>query len=563
MKLSRVLVLVIALAASVGTATAAFAARESSTASVDWSTYAGDYSGRRYSPLAQITRSNVSRMTLAWVARLTNGMAPPGDGVLTPLGPSTIVGGVAKKPVAVGGVFPSTGPANVRGSILEVGGILYASSPDNAWAIDARTGTVLWHYFWKTKGGTHTANKGLGIYCDTLFMETADDYLVALDARTGREKWHETIANFAEHYFSETAPIVIGRHVLVGTGNDADEPGMLRSFDPMTGKLQWTYYAVPMNEGDRGLDTWPSLQAARHGGGNVWEPGSYDPETHLYIFGTGNPAPGYGSAVRPGDNLFTCALVAVNVDSGKMVWYYQTAPHDTHDWDSTETPVLVDAPFDGEPRKLVMQAARNGYFFVLDRVTGKHLLTRRFLQWGDWALGTNAQGQPVRNPAEDASIAGSVTSANGWTNWPPPAFDPGTGLFYVRDVESLGLMYLTASDSLKITGLGGVARGGTVSFGSFLTAIDYRTGRVVWRDRFEPGIGIVGTEGTGFLTTAGDLLFGADNGENFIAFDAKSGKPLWHARLNDVSNAPETYMLDGHQYVMVAAGDTIYAFTLE
>ena len=542
--------------------TNAGAVEPSSPRSLDWPSYSGDYSGKRYSPLTQINQSNVRQMTLAWVVKLRSGVQPAGDGVLTPGGPPTMVGGVVKTPVVVGGFFPSTGPANVRGSILEADGVLYASSPDNAWAIDARTGAVLWHFYWKTKGGTHTANKGLGIFHGTLFMETADDYLVALDAATGREKWHKVIADFSKQYFSEAPPIVIGRHVLVGTGNDADEPGMLRSYDPATGSPQWTYYAVPMKEGDRGLETWPDLRSARHGGGNIWEAGSYDPETRLYVFGTGNPAPGFGGA-RAGDNLFTCSLVAVDVDTGKMAWYYQTSPHDTHDWDSSQVPVLVDAPFDGKPRKLVLQAARNGFFFVLDRVTGEHLLTSRFLQWGNWTRGLNAKGQPVPNPGKDASAAGTITNVNGWTNWPPSAFDPRTGLFYVRDLENLGLLYLTEPDPAKVSALGGISRGANVSFGSFLTAIDYRTGRVVWRNRFEPGFGIQGAMGTGFLATAGNLLFGSDNGENFIAFDPETGRPIWHSRLGGISGAPETYMIDGQQYIIVAAGDTVYAFTLE
>lgn len=558
MRLVYALALGSVMAASAACVTTARAA----SASSDWPSYSGDFSGQRYSPLAQINQSNVRHMTLAWVARLRSGAAAPGDGILTPVGPSTIVGGVVQKPVFIGGLFPSLGPADVRGAILEVGGVLYASSPDNAWAVDARTGDVIWHYYWKTKGGTHTANKGLGIYHDTIFMETADDYLVALNAATGQEKWHKVIADFSKEYFSEAAPIVIGQHVLVGTGDDADEPGMLRSFDPVTAKLQWTYYPVPMKKGDPGLETWPNLAAARHGGGNIWEPGSYDPETHLYIFGTGNPAPGFGG-VRAGDNLFTCSLVAVNIDTGKMAWYYQTSPHDTHDWDSTQVPVLVDAPFGGKPRKLLLQATRNGFFFVLDRVTGEHLLTSRFLQWGNWTLGLNSKGQPIPNPEKDASVAGTISNVNGWTNWPPAAFDPRTGLIYFRDTENLGMLYLSEPDPGKVTALGGIVRGGNVSFGSYLTAIDYRTGRVAWRDRFEPGFGIEGSLGTGFLATAGNLLFSSDSGENFVAFDPQTGRSLWHSRLRDVSNAPETYMLDGQQYVIVAAGDSIYAFTLE
>jgi alcohol dehydrogenase (cytochrome c) len=527
-----------------------------------WPTYSGDYSGRRYSELSQVTRDNVKNLTLAWATRLTGGMDTGGGGMFAPPSPPQIVGGEATDAVVTGGLFSSAAPISIRGAILEVNGVLYASAPDNVWAIDARTGAVLWHYYWKTKGGTHTSNKGMGIYGDWLFVETADDYLVSLDARTGKERWHKEIASFAEQYFSEAAPIVIGNHVLVGAANDGDEPGSLRSVDPATGEPQWKFHITPMNAGDPGLDSWPSLEAARHGGGNPWTAGSYDPETHLYIFGSGNPSPAYSSKTRAGDNLFTNSLIAVNVDSGKMAWYYQTAPHDTHDWDSAETPILVDGQFNGKPRKLVLQATRNGHFFVLDRVTGKHLLTTRFTPWGKWVQQINERGQPVRDPGRDVTVGGTVLSVDGWTNWPPPAFSPQTGFFYVRGFENYGLLYYTETDPAGTMGLGGVTRGGQVSLGSSIRAIDYRTGKVAWEHDFGTGQGFMSTLGSGLLATAGGILFGADQGNNFVAFDSERGTPLWHSRLQNVSNAPEAFMLDGHQYVMVAADDMIYAFAL-
>jgi alcohol dehydrogenase (cytochrome c) len=527
-----------------------------------WPTYSGDYSGRRYSELSQVTRDNVKNLTLAWATRLTGGMDTGGGGMFAPPSPPQIVGGEATEAVVTGGLFSSAAPISIRGAILEVNGVLYASAPDNVWAIDARTGAVLWHYYWKTKGGTHTANKGMGIYGDWLYVETADDYLVSLDARTGKERWHKEIASFAEQYFSEAAPIVIGNHVLVGAANDGDEPGSLRSVDPATGELQWKFHITPMNAGDPGLDSWPSLEAARHGGGNPWTAGSYDPETHLYIFGSGNPSPAYSSKTRAGDNLFTNCLIAVNVDSGKMAWYYQTAPHDTHDWDSAETPILVDGQFNGKPRKLVLQATRNGHFFVLDRVTGEHLLTTRFTPWGKWVQRINERGQPVRDPGRDVTVGGTVLSIDGWTNWPPPAFSPQTGFFYVRGFENYGLLYYTETDPAGTMGLGGVTRGGQVSLGSSIRAIDYRTGKVAWEHDFGTGQGFMSTLGSGLLATAGGILFGADQGKNFVAFDSERGTPLWHSRLQNVSNAPEAFMLDDHQYVMVAADDMIYAFAL-
>jgi alcohol dehydrogenase (cytochrome c) len=254
--------------------------------------------------------------------------------------------------------------------------------------------------------------------------------------------------------------------------------------------------------------------------------------------------------------------LAVNVDTGKLAWYYQTSPHDTHDWDSAQTPILVDGPFNGKPRKLVIQATRNGHFFVLDRITGEHLLTSRFAKWGKWVKEINEHGQPVRDPARDPSPAGVIVSIDGWTNWPPPSFSPQTGLFYVRGSESYGLLYYTETDPRGAMGLSGVARGGSVAFGTSIRAIDYQTGKVTWERAFEPAPGLGGGMGTGVLSTAGKLVFSADGGENLVAFDAGNGEPLWHSRLHGVTNAPQTYMLGDRQYVIVAAGDTLYAFTL-
>jgi alcohol dehydrogenase (cytochrome c) len=301
--------------------------------------------------------------------------------------------------------------------------------------MDARDGRELWHYFWKTKGGTHIASRGMGMWRSYVYFETPDNYLVSLDAKTGKERWHKVIADFNQQYFSTTAPVVIGNHVLAGTGNDLDAPGFLQSFDPETGALQWKFYTVPMNPGDPGLETWASLDAARHGGGQAWLPGAYDPETKLYIFGTGNPTPAYTEGRGEGDNLFTCSLIAVHVDTGKMAWYYQTSPHDKHDWDSAQTPVLADGEFNGRPRKLVLTAARNGYFFVLDRVTGEHLLTSKFGTTTNWVKNLDDKGRPRRDPLKDATVGGSLVSPgeSGVINWEPPAFSPDTGLFYVPD----------------------------------------------------------------------------------------------------------------------------------
>lgn len=531
-----------------------------------WPTYAGDYSQRRYSLLTEINRSNVHALTLAWVSTLTAGTGGGGGfgffgGRIVP----TITGGVAENPVSIPG--SSSGSPRLCGSILQVNGILYISSTDNAWAMDATDGRILWHYWWKSRGGTHIGNRGMAMYGNWLFFETPDDYLVSLDANTGKERWHKEIADFSQQYFSTPAPVVVGDHVLVGTGDDLDSPGFLQSFDPETGNLQWKFYTVPMKEGDPGLSSWPSLDAAQHGGAQVWMPGSYDPETHLYIFGTGNPTPAYTAKIRGPKtytNLYTCSIVAINVDTGKMAWYFQTSPDDTHDWDSTQAPVLVDGMFHGTPHKMVMQAARNGYFYVLDRTNGKHLLTSKYSDAANWAKGIDPTGHVHRNPEKDNTVPGSLVSPTngGSTNWPPPSFDPETHLFYVTLYDGYSMYYLTLKNPRMLMGLGGSEQDGVGSLGTFIVAIDYETGQVVRKWRM-PGSNIGFGDGlTGLMTTAGHLLFDGV-GDDLVAFDAATLKPLWHAHIGRVQNAPETYKLDGRQYVLVAANGSVYAFYLQ
>src|SRR3989442_5374522 len=458
-----------------------------------WPTYSGDYSGRRYSSLIQINQSNVKNLTLAWTRHLTNGSSAGG--------PPLIIGGEGS------GDIVAAGATQIKGAVLQVDGVLYVTTPDNTWELDAHDGHELWHYFWKTRGGTHIGNRGVEMLGKVLYFGNPDDYRVSLDARTGKERWHKEILSFNQQYFATMAPIVIRNHVLIGSSNDLDEPGFIQSFDPETGDLQWKFYAVPMNPGDPGLETWKDLDAARHGGGQPWVPGSYDPETNLYIFGTGNPSPAYTSQTRgEGDNLFTCAIVAINVDTGKMAWYYQTSPHDTHDWDSAQT--------------------------------------------------------PVRNPDKDFHIGGSLVSpANqGATNWPPPAFSPEAGLFYVPSTDTYAMYYLTETDPRGAMGLGGKEELNVATAGSYLTAIDYKTGKIAWRHKYRT----LGNDARapGLLTTAGALLFAGDVSGNLIAFDPANGKILWHSYVGQVTNAPETYTVDGRQYVLAAAGDTVYAFTL-
>jgi alcohol dehydrogenase (cytochrome c) len=524
-----------------------------------WPTYNGDYSGKRYSALTQVDKSNVKNLTLAWSTRVTPGAGNAGGfggGRFGRAGSTLIVGGEGTGDISVGG-------GTVKATALMVDGILYFTMPDNAWAVDARDGRELWHYFWKTKGGTHIGNRGLGMWNNYLYMETPDDYLVSLDAKTGKERWHKEIADLSQGYFSTPAPIVVGNHVLVGTGNDIDSPGFLLSFDPETGAVQWKLYTVPMKKGDPGLETWASLDAARHGGAQTWVPGAYDPETKLYIFGTGNPTPAFTTGTRgEGDNLYTCALVAVNVDTGKIAWGYSTSPHDMHDYDSAQTPVLFDGMINGKMRKLVLTAARNGYYFTLDRLTGERIVTSKWGSQTNWAKEElNKLGAPVHNPGKDATVAGSLVSptSDGVTNWEPPAFSPETGLFYVAENNAFSIFYLTDVDPRGSMGLGGKEETQVGSGGTFLTAIDYKTGKAAWR---HPYYSTNNAGGGGILATAGGLVFAGDGAGSLVAHDAATGKPLWNTRIGGVTNPPQTYMLDGHQYIIAATGDTMWSFFL-
>jgi alcohol dehydrogenase (cytochrome c) len=512
-----------------------------------WPTYNGDYSGRRFSPLTQINQSTIKTLNLAWVYH-----ALPGET------PRSIVGGEGPAEQPGAGERNPFG-ASIKSTPLMVNGVLYFTTPDNTWAIDARSGHELWHYFWRTKGGIHIGNRGVGMYGNWLFFETPDNYLVSLDARTGKERWHVQIADVKQEYFSTPAPIVVGNHVIVGTGGDSlDVPGFLESHDPETGAVQWKWWSEPLKKGDPGAETWPDEYAMRHGGGMTWIPGTYDPELHLYYIGTGNPNPVMAGQSRKGDDLFTCSIVALNVDTGKMAWYFQASPHDTHDWDSAQTPVLFDGEIDGKPRKLLAQADRNGYFFVLDRTNGKNILTKPFLPTLNWSKGIDSSGHPIPNPAKEPQVAGVLVSppSGGATNWPPPSFDPETGLFYVNSSDSFSMFYLTDTDPHP-EGYGAAERGAG-SLGRSLQAIDYKTGKTVWKHNY-PGGGGAG----GLLSTAGKLLFSGDGSNHLIAFDPANGKIVWHAGLSgNVTNGPETYMLDGKQYLVVGAADSLYSFAL-
>lgn len=495
-----------------------------------WPTFNGDYSGERFSTLEQIDDRNVASLQLQWSYRITD------------------IGAQRGAPAPV-----------IKSTPLLVDGTLYFTIPDNVFAVDARTGARLWKYSWVDHGGHLVGNRGVGMYGSSLYFLGPDDWVICLDSSTGKERWRRQIADARLQYFTTSAPLVIHNHVLVGVGGDAmDIRGFLVSLDPESGAVQWKWWTTP-GRGEPGIETWPSVEAALHGGGGTWMPGTYDPTLNLIYWGTGNANPVFAGQGRKGADLFTASIVALDLDTGKLVWHFQVSPHDTHDWDNTETPVLVDANIGGKPRKLLVQAARNGWLSVLDRTDGKALVSTPYVDI-NWAKGVDRRGQPIPAPAKAPSVSGTMTNTSA-TNWMSPSYSPLTGLFYVNAVQGYAIYYLIDTDP-KPSGYGGTASGlGTSK--RLLKAIDVRTGKVRWQHEYPNLNGAPPTVGPGLLSTAGNLVFTGDDQGDLIAFSADDGRILWHYRAGAAqSNGPITYMQDGRQWLVLAAGDTLYAYTL-
>jgi alcohol dehydrogenase (cytochrome c) len=476
-----------------------------------WPTYHGDYSGQRHSRLTQITPANVHQMGLAWA-------------------------------------FATGQTQSIKATPILSNGILYVTTPDNVWAIDPRSAHQLWRYTYPANDGFHIGHRGVAIYKDSVYFTTPDAHLIALDAKTGKVKWNVVIADSKKGYWSTNAPLVIRGHLLVGVAGDFDNlPGILKSIDPESGTTQWIFYSTPPRDtpGD------PSNGAM---GGQMWMTGTYDPDLNLLYVGTGNPTPVLNGPARAGDNKWTDSIVALDPDTGTLKWGFQATPHDTHDWDAAEVPVLVDGVFNGTPTKMVMQASRNGYFYVLDRTNGKNLLTRPFATV-NWAKGIDKDGRPIPDPSKEPARDGRLVAPDesGGTNYRSPSFDAKTGLLLVSAHDAYGIYFFKPEH-----GAYGWAGADYGVFGrSWLRAIDYQTGQIRWQHALGDG-----ASGAGVLTTESGVTFTGDTAGNVLGLRTSDGATLWHAGIGRVGNSPITYELDGRQYLLVAGGASLYAFTL-
>lgn len=472
-----------------------------------WPSYHGDYSGRRHSRLTQITPQNVASLALAWA-------------------------------------FQTNQDALIKSSPLLVDGVLYFTVPDNIWAVDARTGHQIWHYTYKPNAGMHLGHRGVAMYKQWLYFSTPDAHLISLEAKNGKVRWDVVVGDIKKGYWTTMAPLVVRDHVILGVGGDLDNIGAyLRSIDPQTGKTQWQWNTTP-----------PAGTPNATTGGTIWLTGTYDPDLNMLYTGTGNPTPVLNGKTRPGDNLYTCSIAALNPDTGKLVWAFQPSPHDTHDWDAIEVPVMVDADFHGEPRKLLMQASRNGYFFVLDRTNGKNLLTAPFGPV-NWALGIDKDGRPIPNPDKEPAPDGRLIAPDegGMTNFRSPSFDPKNGLFIVSARESYSLYFAKPAD-----GAYGWAGADYGLWGKgIIKAIDYQTGKIRWSHDIGEGAS------AGVLTTDSGVTFTGDSSGNALALDTSDGTTLWHAGTGgQIASSPITYELDHRQYVLTSGGGVLFAWSL-
>lgn len=503
----------------------------SSSQPQNWITYGGNYASQRFSELKQIDTDTVKNLKMEWVYQLRHQ-----------------------------GIFES--------SPIVVDGMMYVTEPPTTvTALDVRTGKPVWRWTATLPRhlltiGLFPTNRGVAILGDTVYVATIDAHLAALDAKTGALKWEVEIGDNKDAVAITQAPLAINGKIIVGMGGgEGGLRGYIDAYDANDGKRLWRLYTIP-TAGEPGVQSWEG-DSWKYGGATTWNTGAYDPETNTIFWGTGNPAPDWNGDARKGDNLYSCSLLAIDANTGKMKWYFQFSPHETHDWDAAEPPMLFDVMIDGKERKVVAQANRNAFYYVLDRETGEFLAGKAFAK-ETWAKGLDAKGRPIELPNNQPTSQGNLIypSITGSVNWTSPSYSPLTKLVYVNTREQ-GAYYfkghptIDPHNPLDIGGGGGQKVVGGDEAYSAVRALDANSGDLKWQFK------MVGDSWTGTLATAGNLVFCADAEGNFFALDATTGKPVWHVQLgNSVRANPITYEVDGKQYVETAAGNSIFVFRL-
>jgi len=501
------------------------------TSQRDWPTYHGDPSGNRYTTLTQIDKTNVSRLAPRWV-------------------------------------FPLSNVTQVENTPIVVEGIMYVSSANEVYALDAGSGRQIWRYRRpRTAGLAGNAaigfNRGVAISGERLFMLTDNAHMIAIGRFNGDLLWETDMADWHQNYNGTSAPLAVGNLVISGTaGGDEGVRGFVAAYDAATGKEAWRFWTVP-NPGEPGSETWQG-KLTEHRGGASWMTGTYDPQLDLVYWPTGNPGLDYNGDERQGDNLYSDSILALEARTGKLRWHFQFTPHDIHDWDAQEPPVLVDTNWQGQPRKLLLQANRNGFFYVFDRTNGQLLLAKQFLKNLNWAKGIDAKGRPILNDLK-ANENGEIYVCPGFqggTNWFSTSFNPATGLYYFQALERCNLFLKRDMEWQAGKGfMGGTARPAPgENFTKSLRAINIQTGEIVWD---LPQISGAATASAGVISTASGLVFFGENSGAFMAADATTGKVLWEFPTNQTWKAsPMTYVFDNKQYIAIAAGPSIMAFGL-
>jgi alcohol dehydrogenase (cytochrome c) len=494
----------------------------------EWLMYSGSYDGWRHTSLAEITPANVAQLRIRWIKQ-----------------------------------FDITGTI-IEATPLVIDGVIFmVAEAGHVLAMDSKTGNVIWEYKRPVPPDLPLIagpfNRGLAVHGSTIFFGSLDGYLLAIDANDGKVIWQTLVASPSDGYSITGAPLVVNRSVVVGVaGGDFGIRGFLAAYDVSTGQQQWKFETIP-GPGEVGHETWEN-DAWRTGGGTTWVTGSYDPSTDLLYWGVGNPAPTFSGDVRPGDNLFTDSVIALHASTGKLAWYFQFTPHDEHDWDSAQTPVLADLPIDGVVRKVICWPNRNGFYYVLDRVTGEFLAGVPFVQV-DWAKGLTSAGRPILADVAKVSTAGNRTrpGAGGGTTWQNPAFDQKRGSIFVPAAESSSVFTklppdrVTRREKVQLLGSGFTLEPAIHQ----VIALDAATGRPKWKYTSPSG-----GDYSGLLSTDGGLVFGASGGVCF-AVDAGTGREVWRVSLGGYTkSAPISFMVDGRQVIAVAAGHALFVFGL-